>query len=422
MKRLFFIFAIFCLLKANAQNYLISFAGTGGSNTVSSVKVENLTAGTSLIVNGSDILRLTVTTGVNPVEKRQSSELKIYPNPTTGNSVLAVYPPVAGRAVITVFDLTGKPITQIQSYLENYLQEFRLSGIKKGVYLISVKGNTYQYSGKLLSNGKADGKIIIDKIINNQAVDKKISQTDYKGTQATVDMAYSAGNRLKFTGISGIYSTVMTDIPATDKTITFNFIACTDADNNNYPVVAIGTQIWMAENLKTTKYRNSAIIETTTPATLDISGETTPKYQWAYAGNESNVATYGRLYSWNVVSDSRNICPTGWHIPTEGEWNTLTSFLGELGVAGGKLKETGTTHWTTPNTDATNETGFTALPGGQRISWGTFDAIGNVGYWWTATEPVYTNAIGRYMHYGWSNVFGTYGDDKYGLSVRCLKD
>src|SRR4029078_12512714 len=132
----------------------------------------------------------------------------------------------------------------------------------------------------------------------------------------------------------------------------------TDIDGNVYHTVTIGTQVWMVENLKTTKYRNGDLIGTTIPATLDISSESTPKYQWAYKGEESNVATYGRLYTWYAVADSRNVCPTGWHVPSDAEWTTLTTYLGGESVAGGKLKENGTVHWESPNTGATNESGF----------------------------------------------------------------
>jgi hypothetical protein len=202
MNRILFLLVIFCALKANAQNYQITFTGTGATTTVSTVKVENLTKSKSLNLNGSDTLHLTSTTGVNSIEDKQSSELKIYPNPMTDNSTLEILPPVAGNAVITVLDMTGKPVAQIQSYLENYLQKFLLSGIKNGFYLINVKGNNYQFSGKLLSNGKSYGTIKIEKINNiTQAVDEKAEKADIKGTQATVDMTYSTGDRLKFTGI-----------------------------------------------------------------------------------------------------------------------------------------------------------------------------------------------------------------------------
>src|SRR5262245_32163336 len=101
----------------------------------------------------------------------------------------------------------------------------------------------------------------------------------------------------------------------------------TDIDGNVYHTVNIGTQVWMLENLKTTKYRNGDLIETTTPATLDITSESTPKYQWAYNGEENNAATYGRLYTWYAATESRNVCPSGWHVPSDVEWTTLSNFL-----------------------------------------------------------------------------------------------
>jgi len=435
MKKFLFLIAIFCALKTNAQNYFITFAGTGASTTVNSVKVENLTAGTSLTLNGSDILRLMIiTTNINSIENNQSSELKIYPNPMTDNSVLQIYPSEEGNAVISVLDLAGKLIAQIQSYLENNLQEFRISGIKSGFYLISVKGSNYQYSGKLLCNSKAAGTISIEKITNNQIVAEKISKTDYKGTQATVDMAYTSGDRIKFTGISGNYSTVKTDIPAGDKTITFDFIACTDGDNNNYPVVAIGTQVWMAENLKTTKYSDGDLIGTTTPATLNISGESTPKYQWAYEGNESNVATYGRLYTWYAVTDNRNICPTGWHVPTDVEMSILTLYLTNNGYgfegSGNDIgKSMATTFgWITNPTPgcigndqaSNNSSGFTGPPGGT-VESGSFGGVGIIGDWWLATEQSAISAFNLLLecNYWGKSIFS---NRKYqGFSVRCLR-
>jgi hypothetical protein len=146
--KLFCLIYIFTVLKIDAQNYLISFAGSGASTTVTSVKVENLTKSTFLFVNGNDILRLTIVTAINSIEDYQSSKLKIYPNPMSDNSTLVIYPPIAGDATISVYDMIGKPVAQIQSYLENFRQDFRLSGIKSGFYLINVMGNSYQLSGK----------------------------------------------------------------------------------------------------------------------------------------------------------------------------------------------------------------------------------------------------------------------------------
>ncbi len=196
----------------------------------------------------------------------------------------------------------------------------------------------------------------------------------------------------------------------------------TDKDGNVYKIVTIGTQVWMAENLKTTKYRNGDLIGTTTPATLDIHLESTPKYQWAYDGNESNVSTYGRLYTWYAVTDSRNVCPTGWHLPNNTEWTTLTTYLGGESVAGGKLKETGTTHWISPNTGATNETGFTALPGGGRDSYGGSFDVGRNGGWWSSIDYNTNSAWYLYLYNDDNNVNRPSDSKGNGYSVRCLKD
>jgi uncharacterized protein (TIGR02145 family) len=427
MKKLLFVIIILCALKVNAQNYLISFAGTGESSTVSTVKVENLTAGTSLILNGGDILSLTLPTGINSVENKQSPELKIYPNPMTDNSLMQISPPAAGNATITIFDMTGKKVAQIQSYLDNYLQKFQISSIKTGVYLISVKGNTWQYSGKLLSKGKANGTITIEKISNNQAADVKTEKMDYKGVLATVDMAYTTGDRLKFTGKSGIYSTVMTDIPSSNKTITFNFIVCKDGSENNYSVVEIGTQVWMAENLKTIKYSDNSPI----PKGIDAvswAGLTSPAYIWYNDDSATFKSTYGALYNGYAVNSistgGKNVCPVGWHVPTEAEWTTLITYLGGETVAGSKLKETGTLHWTIPNSTGTNETGFTGLPGGILSPFGTFYYIGSWCIWWSSTNYDPDPSI-AYIHYLKDDnglLYGFYASKKAGYSVRCLKN
>ena len=166
---------------------------------------------------------------------------------------------------------------------------------------------------------------------------------------------------------------------------------------------------------------------------MDISGEPRPKYQWAYDGNESNVAAYGRLYTWYAVTDSSNICPTGWHVPTDDEWHTLVLYLDSSAVlyntesiiAGGKMKESGTTHWLSPNTEATNESGFTALPGGYRYSGGQFQPgffdIGVSALLWSSTLDG-GFARNRIMAFGSKGLFRNSYFKNAGLSVRCIKD
>jgi len=196
----------------------------------------------------------------------------------------------------------------------------------------------------------------------------------------------------------------------------------TDIDGNEYKTVKIGDQIWMAENLKVTRYSNGDFIETTTPATLDISDQNEPKFQWAYAGDEGNVADYGRLYTWYAVTDSRNICPEGWHVLTNAEWTKLANYFGGEGLAAAKLKEIGTDHWNSSNTVATNSSGFTALPGGGRGNNGVFGGMGYYGSWWSSSESDTATAGYWYMYYNVNSVKKTSFHKNSGFSVRCVKD
>ncbi|MFA6925323.1 MAG: fibrobacter succinogenes major paralogous domain-containing protein [Bacteroidales bacterium] len=175
----------------------------------------------------------------------------------------------------------------------------------------------------------------------------------------------------------------------------------TDIDGNIYHIVTIGTQVWLLENLNTTKYNDGTLI----PLVTDNSGWnnlTTGAYS-DYNNTPSNSSTYGRLYNWYAVNNAHKICPLGWHVPSDAEWTTLETYLG-ISSAGGKLKEAGTIHWTSPNVGATNETGFTALPGGSRYPNGSFNNIGNYANWWTATDSDISNAFHRNTYYNLSTV------------------
>ena len=193
-----------------------------------------------------------------------------------------------------------------------------------------------------------------------------------------------------------------------------------DQDGNVYTAVTIGTQVWMAENLRTTKYNNGDPIETTS---LDISGESAPKYQWVYENNESYASTYGRLYTWPAATDSRTVCPTGWHVPTDKEWETLKLYLGGDSIAGAKLKETGTTHWQTPNSGTTNEMGFTALPGGYRSNLGSFVSLQVSTYLWSSSpNPTPEWSWGQRMYYNDGILLRGGYFKQAGASIRCMKD
>ena len=252
----------------------------------------------------------------------------------------------------------------------------QISGLGFGLYNINVKSTEFNFNGKIVSQNNTGGSAQI--IFTGQAV-KFENKTQMKSKNAEIQMQYNTNDILKLTGYSDSYNTVVIDIPVESKSISFYFIACIDADGNNYSVVKIGEQWWMGENLRRTHYANGEEIPDGTGAG-DILGETDPKYWFVYDDDLGNLDIYGRLYTWYTVTDSRNVCPDGWHIPTDIEWTILTSSLDGMIPAGGKLKEIGTSHWLSPNAGATNESGFSALPGGGRNYSGIFDKIGNEVY------------------------------------------
>ena len=188
----------------------------------------------------------------------------------------------------------------------------------------------------------------------------------------------------------------------------------TDVEGNVYHTLKIGNQTWMAENLRTTKYRDSTLIPNVTN-----NSEWFTTVTGAYC-NGNNSIIFGKLYNWYAINTGK-LAPRGWHVATDADWTKLTTLLGGEGLAGGKLKESGTAHWLNPNIGATNDSIFSALPGGNRDS--TFHSVGNSGYWWSATEFNSTKAWFRIMNHESTGV-GRYptGNKAFGFSVRCVKD
>jgi uncharacterized protein (TIGR02145 family) len=218
---------------------------------------------------------------------------------------------------------------------------------------------------------------------------------------------------------AGETSTAYTKLPAppTPNLITETILNIMDNDNNSYPVIKIGTQLWMAENLKTTKFNDG----TTIPIIYDSklwSQMISPGY-CTYNNNAGKYKPqYGILYNGYTVSTGK-LCPVGWHVPSDEEWVTMTKYIGE-NAAGGKLKKRDT--WMSPNTGATNATGFTALPGGSRGNLGSFMDAGIRGHWWSSSENDKTDVWNRTMSYSNSEVTGSSDHKQSGLSVRCVKD
>jgi uncharacterized protein (TIGR02145 family) len=193
-----------------------------------------------------------------------------------------------------------------------------------------------------------------------------------------------------------------------------------DYDGNSYKTITVGSQTWMAENLRVTHYRNGEPISNVSDNTNW--SELVSGAFCSYDNNPENALTYGNLYNYYAVTDNRNICPEGWHIPSESEWEVLINSLGGDSLAGGKLKEKGTDYWLNPNISASDEIMFTALPGGYRTADGIFGGIGTKGSWWTSTRADDKIAWNHDISYNFPllNIRGS--EMKMGLSIRCIKD
>ncbi len=238
--------------------------------------------------------------------------------------------------------------------------------------------------------------------------------TYYVRAYATNTAGTAYGNQVSFTttGISAIIF---------NSNLTYSTVS--DIDGNVYKTIQIGTQTWMAENLKTTKYNDGTPI----PNVTDLSAWDTlasPGYCWCLNNASTYKAVYGALYNWDAANMTK-LCPAGWHVPSSDELNTLVTYLGGVDVAGGKLKETGTTHWNSPNGDASNESGFTGLPGAERDitnDFGNGTWIGTFGNWWSTT---YADPVSHYdLELNWDDGSAWLGGmpNGEGLSVRCIQN
>jgi uncharacterized protein (TIGR02145 family) len=229
--------------------------------------------------------------------------------------------------------------------------------------------------------------------------------------------------------VTGTYTVSLTIINSygTDTETKLNYITVnppvTDIDGNIYTEVAIGTQIWLKENLKTTKLNDGTPIQNVTDNSAWASTRSSA-YCW-YENDISNKPYFGALYNWYAVN-SGMLCPAGWHVPGDPEWEVLVAYLGGSDIAGGKLKESGILNWTSPNTGASNESRFSALPGGVRSYGGIYNGrfldILDSGFWWSETESFETNAWARSLYYESASIFRSSYVITSGLSVRCIKD
>jgi uncharacterized protein (TIGR02145 family) len=266
---------------------------------------------------------------------------------------------------------------------------------------------------------------------NYNSLSNKLAVADSINKYAVLlkDNQTIAGNKI-FTGkVSVNAPTVSTDavnkayvdgLKQQIKLLEDNLIAAgtyklADIDGNQYNVVKIGKQLWMKENLRTRRYNDGTPI----PKVPDYNNWP-DAYYW-YNNDSVTYNIYGPLYNFYVIENDHNVCPAGWHVPSKQEWITLKIYLGSDTLVGGKMKEVGTTHWLVPNTSATNESGFSAIPGGLGYD-GYFQYIGMYACWWSSSIDSYEKSYYEMLSYKSSRFIEHSGYNEFGYSIRCLRD
>jgi len=339
---------------------------------------------------------------------------------TNGNNSVDTTNQTVTTPLISALDCSGAVIT---------------GTLKKGetANSVSVKinysgGNGKAYPAQSITSTSVTGltaKLTAGTLVNgNGSISYEISGTPVSAGTANFEIALGGKTCSININIEDVSQSSGINFTSTGTAIGSFQNNVSDIDGNTYKTVLIGTQVWMAENLKVTKYSDGTTIPNITDNTQWQNNTTGA---WAYYNNDAaNNAKYGKLYNWYAVSKTtngnKNVCPTGWHVPTDAEWTVLTDYLGGESVAGGKMKEVGTTSWNSPNTDATNTSLFTGLPGGNRNYIGNYNFIGGNGYWWSSTEFNADNAWFRYLNSFIGNANRSNSIKENGFSVRCLRD
>lgn len=386
-----------------------SISGSPIAGVVVSLKVLNISGTTN--AQGQYLINAAASVENSPAEFISRSSL-------VGNHLrLAVTEP--SPAAVELFSATGARISTLfkneNLQIGTYDINLFASGVAPGLYFVRVRVGNQSLIHRYLLMQTAVQSTVTNSI---QPADQK-NAAKRVAASALCLLCPKAIDTLAFskTGYGPAAIPIFSYTGNNDAYLMASSV--TDTDGNVYQIVTIGTQVWMAENLKTTRYDDGASIPLVSDSALWMS-LSAPGFCWYYNEPATYKNTYGALYNWYAVNTGK-LAPMGWHVPTNSDWATLITYLGGPSLAGGKLKEAGTANWNSPNTGATNSTGFTALPGGAREPTGAFKSAGVYGAWWASAadtsfcEMDYNDAA--VTQYG-----GTLVSHLFGLSVRCIRD
>ncbi len=434
------VFFLFIITGLHAQIVNVTFTAKfeGVRIQLDSVIVNNLTqGGTTTLYFPDTVLVLGPSSVQDNTEQNPVFVSQNFPNPFSESTRFDVFLRKEESVRISAYDVAGRRIAEFNSELSQGKHTFNFLPGKENFYFLTAETKTFRKTMKMICCGAQPGQCSIEYAgFSEHKFGQKAEKTFFP---------WSMGDNLRYTGFATIDSVTIgtqsiENDPISDFTFTFYImrgLCCieepyvTDPDGNTYRTVKIGSQCWMSENLRTSKYDDFTEIPFV-ESTTTWAGLTGPGYYWFNSGDFLNdsmfyVETYGLLYNWYAVNPAtngnKNICPPGWHMPTHTEWLTLANHLGGNSVAGGKLKERGFIFWNNPNTGATNQTGFRATSAGLRNSTGDYtDNIGINGLWWSISEYNTENGLHSGISYNSAGFQISNMNKKSGTTVRCVKD
>jgi len=435
---MFFVVLVMMAFVLQAQDYQISFTGSGSAVSVDSIFVENITQGTDVRMAGNDILRLKATIGIEEPDAGGAS-VAVIPNPMPGEGVVAFSAVLPGSFRMTLSDLQGRIILSREEQLAPGMHQYRIAGLPQGVFLMSIRGAGCTSDTRIVSTAGGSGYPRLTAIAGDGQQVPRLKIIPESGQE--VIMQYTAGDRLKITGKSGSNRTITMLVPTVSQTVIIPFHPCVDGSGNNYPIVKIGNQTWMAANLRTTAFLSTGSI----PQISDPSawaGYTAPAC-CLYQNDQAYTVTYGLLYN-GYAALSGNICPQGWHVASDPDWTTLEIFLQNHGYNYDGFVDTDNDRFTNNKTaksmaanslwgfslnegavgndlSKNNQCGFSAYPGGYRFETGNFDYLGMYAIWWTSSY--YTGGtLYRALYFTDCDVKRNMLNNRYGYSIRCVRD
>ncbi len=414
---------VFISLGVKSQEYNVSFTASGAATEIDSLMIKSLFDCSSLWINGGDTVRFFVPQedpepGYTDLYSSTNNKMTIFPNPMENQCYFSFYSLPDNNAEISVFDISGRLITNQLFEIGEGTHGFSMNNQGSGLFIISVRTQSHHYTGRVISNSEAAGDVNIS---YQSFAQQELPKTKSLKIKNILEIPFEQGDRFLIRAYAGEHIAMRTIIPVKDSVYTLNFIECVDADGNNYPVIRIGSQNWMAENLRATHFRNMDQIPTTDDILEDLTEMEQPVFQWMYDYEQAPAEISGRLYTWYAVNDHRNICPVGWAVPSDDEWSMLTQFLGGEDVSGAKLKDNCSGLWHYPNAGADNRTAYSAIPGGFRYAHGEFSNFGENAYLWSRTEANQNSAYVRYLFYDNETVYKGQNSKKHGFSIRCIK-